>query len=435
MSPINDNNGNGPVEKKPIDHLKGFVSTLLEPKKNEAETGTEQQEEQPPAKPFRGRDISLDKGEDRTLKFVVAAIGAVVVFVLLILGLSHKHTAKKPKADAQLAQTPQIQETQPPKPGSIVPRTAMSPAPPEDKQRRKLMPQDLENPDNEKVTSSPVPSPSKATSEPKNLAQVPPFNAGQSTNDNWTPKPYNSNSSQQEQTQSQQEKEEHAELAKPSMVFVASVGDTHTSPGNDMLLPAIGLGSGAHLIARLKSLVTSAVELPVIATIEHSYEQDGEVLIPAGAHAVGHIQQADRSGYVLIKFDRIELPHNGVIPIDAVGTNTNFGPIKGKVSGTHTGRNFLVRSFSDVGSGLALFAGNNTGGTLSESDLLRAQLAENVGSAGNQEIMQLTMTEHPIVTVDAGTDIFVVFEKMPGKSPSGNPTSSPSPQVAASQPR
>jgi hypothetical protein len=96
------------------------------------------------------------------------------------------------------------------------------------------------------------------------------------------------------------------------------------------------------------------------------------------------------------------------------------------VSGTHSGRNFLVRSFTDIGSGLAMFAGqNNTSGAISENDLLRAQLAQNVGNAGNQEIMQLMMTEHPIVTVSAGTDIFVVFEKTEEKLSTSAPAARP----------
>jgi hypothetical protein len=111
-----------------------------------------------------------------------------------------------------------------------------------------------------------------------------------------------------------------------------------------------------------------------------------------------------------------------VLPIDALATDRNLGPLKGKVTGTHRGRNFLVRSFTDIGAGLATFAGQNTSGALSEDDLLRARLAQNVGNAGDQEIMQLRLTEHPIVTIPAGTDVYVVFEKSGNKPRGGNAT-------------
>lgn len=415
MNAPNSPNGNTPQQNRPIDHLKGFVSSVLDRHEPVAEPSAEPQPESAPPKPFRGRDIATDKSEDRSIKFLMAGIGALVVVVLLILGLSHKHLSKVPRSSPDSpAPIPEAKRIPPPPAGNIVPQTSMAPTPLADSKKDKLRPQDLDG----SSTSATAPLPSRGPTKPqeaKSLAQVPPFNAGQSTSEAWTPKPYNPNAPpEQEATRS--EKAEDKSLAKPSMVFVANVTETRSPfPSDNTLALSLGLESGEHLVAHLKSLVTTAVSLPVVATIDHSYDKDGQVLIPAGAHAVGHIQQADRSGYMLIKFDRIELPHGGALPIDALGTNTQFGPLKGKVTGTHKGRNFLVRSLTDVGSGLALFAGNNTGGAISESDLLRTELAQNVGRAGDQEIMELNMTEHPIVTVDGGTSIFVVFEKMPGK--------------------
>lgn len=415
--PVNDN-GNRNGARKPIDHLRAFVASVLEPERKKEEVPQEQQ----PKKPFRGRDTTQSSGEDRTVKFVLAGVGGVVVLVLMILGLSQKHVAKKPKGDA-----PAIgQVQQAPADGgntrttSIVPQASMQPAPAEDGKRGKLTAQDLENaadqPSRPPALAKPAPK-----SDAKTLGQIAPFNAGQSSSDNWSPKPY---SGQPERTNATEEKAANTALAKPSLVFVASVA-TAASPSveSSLLTPSLDLGAGARLSARFNHIVTTAVDLPVVADIEYSYQRDGEIIVPAGTQAVGHIQQADRSGYVLIKFDRLEIPHRGEVPIDAVATNRNLGPIKGKVSGTHTGRNFLVRSFTDIGSGLAMFAGqSNTSGAISENDLLRSQLAQNVGNAGDQQIMQLMLTEHAVVTVPAGTDIFVVFEKTDSKPASGGKT-------------
>ena len=71
----------------------------------------------------------------------------------------------------------------------------------------------------------------------------------------------------------------------------------------DSLLPA-----GTRLIARLESPASTAVAAPVVAAIEYNYEQDGEIVVPAGSKALGKIEQANSSGYVSLRFDRIEFP-------------------------------------------------------------------------------------------------------------------------------
>jgi hypothetical protein len=55
----------------------------------------------------------------------------------------------------------------------------------------------------------------------------------------------------------------------------------------------------------------------------------------------------------------------------------------------------------------------NLNGPVSEADLMRMQLAENVGRAGDQEINRQVLMEHPIVSLPAGLRIYVVFEKQP----------------------
>jgi hypothetical protein len=50
------------------------------------------------------------------------------------------------------------------------------------------------------------------------------------------------------------------------------------------------------------------VRTPVLAVIEYNYERDGEIIVPAGAKALGQIQEADRSCYMRIQFDSMMLP-------------------------------------------------------------------------------------------------------------------------------
>lgn len=421
-------NENQTSQRSPIDYLRAFVASVREPGKKQEESAEAStalaQGGETPRKPFRGRDMGLNAGEDKTFKFILAGAGGVLVLVLLILGLSQKHTAHHRNSDTPgLGHADQQQPSNTTSTTSdVVPKSQMQPTPTATGTRGKITARDLESPVS---SNSSKPAATKPISSPpaQSLGQIAPFNPDSSSGDTWAPKPY---AGQQDQGREQQEKAESAALAKPSLVFVASPNtSTVSSATNERVAPTLDLGAGSRLSARLPSLVTTAVDLPIVAIIEYSYEQNGEMIVPAGARAVGHIQQADRSGYILIKFNRIEMPDKTVVPIDAVATNRDLSPLKGKVTGTHTGRTLFVRSFANIGSGLAMFAGqNNAGGAVSEDDLLRAQLAQNIGNAGDQQIMQLMLTEHPIVTVPAGTDIFVVFEKTNDKPPSAIPAAS-----------
>lgn len=411
MMPTNNDNGNDLNDKKPVDHLRAFVTSVMDPVKKKEELPTGQESDQTSSKPFRGRDIAQDKGEDRTLKFILAGVGGVVVLVLLILGLSQKHVTRKPKPEPPVigsVQQPQANGTSAPS-TSIVPKTSMQPSPADNAKKGKLTARDLENTAGQKA-NAPISTTQEGASESRSLAQIPPFNAGQSSGETWSPKPY---SGQSEQTNTQHEKSENAALAKPSLVFVANTTEASPSSStNGSLVPSLGLGTGSRLSARLASVVTTAVDAPVIAVIEYSYEQNGDIVIPAGTKAVGNVRQGDRSGYVSIKFDHLEMPDKTVLPIDALATDRNLGPLKGTVTGTHTGRSFLVRSSTGLASAAAMIVGqNNSGGAISEDDLLRADVAQNIGRAGDQQVMQMMLAEHPIVTLSAGTDIYIIFEK------------------------
>ena len=211
-------------------------------------------------------------------------------------------------------------------------------------------------------------------------------------------------------------KEESDDLRKPSLVFVRNAqipsgsGVTRMQTGmieepvNRLELPA-----GTHLIARLQSVVTSAVKAPVVASIEYNYERDGEIIVPAGAKAVGTLQDADRSGNVGIRFNSIEMPDGTTQKIDATAMSLSYGPLKGTVSGKRSGTNFLVRSFTGLGQAATYLVGGGLGAPLSESAFLRDRIATNIGIAGDQELNGLTFNQNIVVSVPGNTRFYLVM--------------------------
>ncbi|MGA7793962.1 MAG: hypothetical protein WCA19_13065, partial [Candidatus Acidiferrales bacterium] len=176
----------------------------------------------------------------------------------------------------------------------------------------------------------------------------------------------------------------------------------------------LGLATGTRLRARLESAASTAVRTPVLAVIEYNYERDGEIIVPAGAKAVGHIRNGDRSGYVDIQFDSLLMPDGAVIPIEAAAMDLDLRPLKGKVEGKNTGKNVLVRSLSGIGQAGAMLVGQGSlNQPLSESDLMRERVSNNVGEAGDEEVSRLAITQHIVVTISADTPIYVVLEQTP----------------------
>ena len=205
-------------------------------------------------------------------------------------------------------------------------------------------------------------------------------------------------------------------LKEPSLVFVRSVAQSPAlaaqklNTGEDGT-PRLELTPGTRIQAKLETQISSAVLAPVVAVVEYTYAIGDRIIVPAGARVYGQLQQADRSGLVSVKFDEIELLDGAREKIDAVGTGLDLGPIKGSVYGKNTGKNFLVRAASGLGSVLAEVAGNNTSAAFSEDDMLRERLAENVGTAGDSEVMSLNANSRVVVSVPADTKIYVVFTK------------------------
>jgi len=182
------------------------------------------------------------------------------------------------------------------------------------------------------------------------------------------------------------------------------------------MTPEIGLGlsTGTRLRARLESAASTAVRAPVLAVIEYTYEREGQIIVTAGAKAVGHIQEADRSGYVRIQFESLMMPDGATVPIQAVATDLDMRPLKGKVEGKNTGKNVLVRSLSGMGEAGSLLLGRGSfNQPLSESDIMRERVSNNIGEASDEEISRMAITSRIVVTVSADTPIYVVLEQTP----------------------
>jgi hypothetical protein len=82
-----------------------------------------------------------------------------------------------------------------------------------------------------------------------------------------------------------------------------------------------------------------------------------------------------------------------------------------EITSVNTGKNFLIKAASGVGSLAAMLVGNNSGAAFSEGDLMRQRVAENVGNTGDSELMSLNATSRIIVSVPADTKIYIVFTK------------------------
>jgi len=241
------------------------------------------------------------------------------------------------------------------------------------------------------------------------LGAIPPFG------DKWQAPPYEAGSTAADT--SDMSKAEREAMEKPSLMYVrkVSTGPTSTQSANDAM-PELGLGlaTGARLRARLESAASTAVRAPVLAVIEYNYEQAGEIIVPAGARAVGHIREANRSGYVDLEFDSLLMPDGASVPIEAAATGLDLRPLKGKVEGKNAGKNVLVRSLSGIGQAGSLFLGQGSlNQPMSESDLMRERLASNIGETGDEEVSRLSVSQQIVVTVSAGIPIYVVLQQTP----------------------
>jgi hypothetical protein len=337
-------------------------------------------------------------------------IGAGIVLVLLLLAFSgiSRHSVPARKDPTAASQKQAAKPDNSAAASSVTPILDAGRAPSQEPDGS------LINPDQIGRTATKQPKPSPATT----LGDVKPFDGSQ-----WQPAPYQPGAQATPSTgdvptasDANQSRTEHDALDKASLVFVRNTpSSVANSRPQDVAAPielGFGLAPGTRLRARLESAINTAVRTPVVAVVEYNYEQNGEIVIPAGAKAFGHLESADHSGYIGIRFDSILMPDGSSAAFEAAATDLQLRPLRGKVEGKHTGKNVLVRSFAGVGEVAATLVGRGSlNQPLSEGDLLRERVANNIGQASDQTVSNLGLTERIVVSVPADTEIYVVLQK------------------------
>ena len=210
-------------------------------------------------------------------------------------------------------------------------------------------------------------------------------------------------------------------LRKSSFVYVrTNVGSVAVGAG---IVPTIQqrrpttlLAQGTKLVARLQYEASSAAKVPVVAVIEYNYEQNGDLIIPAGTKAYGTLSQVTPQGWVTIKFDALEYPNGEQEKINGSSLSMEQGVLQGIVNGKNTGKKFLTRTLTGIGT-IAAFAvgGRGLGGQVDNSILLRERLSSNVAMGGEQELAMLAFQQNIVVTVPANTRFYLVLNE-PGVS-------------------
>jgi hypothetical protein len=350
-------------------------------------------------------------------RFVIIGAGALVVALLIFVAISvpHKSLVQKTKVGTAAVKEEQTQTGNSSVDRSLFPITDSGRPSAKESHEGFLNEKDLER----SVTrrSHPASIQGGPSNAPGTLGSIPPFGPDQP---GWQAPPYQAGAATVGIDSADLGKAEREAVEKTSLVYVRTVSATQTESvwrdRMNLMTPEIGLGlsTGTRLRARLESAASTAVRAPVLAVIEYTYEREGQIIVPAGAKAVGHIQEADRSGYVRVQFESLMMPDGATVPIQAVATDLDMRPLKGKVEGKNTGKNVLVRSLSGMGEAGSLLLGRGSlNQPLSESDIMRERVSNNIGEASDEEISRMAITSRIVVTVSADTPIYVVLEQTP----------------------
>jgi len=359
-------------------------------------------------------------------RFVIIGAGAIVTALLIFVAISMPHRGGTDKSKNRAATSKDesaVETSNESNDKSLFPITDSGRPAAKEAHQGFLNERDLHR---TVVRSASNASQTGQTNGPGTLGSIPPF--GEQA---WQAPPYQSGTSAEIADVGKAEREA---MEKPSLIYVRKAS---ASPAGFQSLnnaePQLGLGlaTGTRLRARLESAASTAVRAPVLAVIEYNYERDGEIIVPAGAKAVGHIGDANRSGYVDLQFDSLLMPDGASVPLEAAATDLDLRPLKGKVSGKNTGKNVLVRSLSGIGQASAMFVGQGSlNQPLSESDLMRERVSNNVGETGDEEVSRLAVNQQIVVTVSAGAPIYVVLEQTPKsnqRTAQTSPRNSPTP--------
>jgi hypothetical protein len=360
-------------------------------------------------------DAKCVDGIDKS-KLLLLGGGLTIAVLFFVFTAVIGRSGKKQMATKPPAQQEKQNASKPPK-GSVTPlmETVRTPAP--DNAGEQLGPGDIKRtrstdaapvtgrntaPAQKPVLSKPVPTGS--------LGSVPSF---ADTQQKWEePRPYGTASTEPATPPQMQNT-----MKEPSLIFVRSQVQNQAAPAtkantsSDAFAPQLDITPGTRIQAKLETQISSALQAPVVAVVEYTYAIGDRIVVPAGARVYGQLQQADRSGLVSVKFNEIELLDGARESIDAIGTGLDLGPIKGSVSGLNTGKNFLVRTASGISSVAAMLVGNNSSASFSEDDLLRERVAQNIGTAGDSEVMSMAVNSRVVVSVPADTKIYIVFTK------------------------
>jgi hypothetical protein len=345
-------------------------------------------------------------------RFVIIGAGAIVIALLIFVATSMPHRGAPQKVKSRGATASEdlaLESGSASNDKSLFPITDSGRPVTKESHEGFLNERDLQR------TATKPPAGTKEASVAGTLGSIPPFGDQQP----WQAPPYQPGSGAGAETPDLGKAEREA-MEKSSLIYVRNVSANAGSAQAHEILndPTSELGlrlaTGTRLRARLESAASTAVRTPVLAVIEYNYERDGEIIVPAGTKAVGHIRNGDRSGYVDIQFDSLLMPDGAVVPIAAAATGLDLRPLRGKVEGKNTGKNLLVRSLSGIGQAGAMLVGQGSlNQPLRESDLMRERVSNNVGEAGDEEVSRLAITQHIVVTISADTPIYVVLEQTP----------------------
>jgi type IV secretory pathway VirB10-like protein len=358
-------------------------------------------------------------------RFVIIAAGAVVAALLIFAAVSLPHRGEPRKGMSHSAvATDRVNSENSDK--SLFPIIdSARPTAKEDRQGF-LNERDLQRTVTHRAAKT---SQAPQTNDTGTLGSIAPFG-----DQAWQAPPYHPGSSVDI---SDSDKTERDAMQKSSLIYVRSASSTTSASHNlDNTVPdlQLGLATGTRLRARLESAISTAVRTPVTAAIEYNYQRDGEIVVPAGAKALGHIRGANRLGYVDVQFDSLLMPDGVSVPIEAAATDLDLRPLKGKVEGKNTEKNVLVRSLSGIGQAGAMLVGQSSlNRPLSESDLMRERVSSNIGEAGDEEVSRLAMNQQIVVTVSAGVPVYVVLEQAakPNPTPSYSAGRSTPPPASA----
>ena len=371
-----------------------------------------QPDEEPPEV---GHTIGAGPKRPRGIIFVAIGVVAIVIFGMLMI-----HPPSRPKtgtesatggqatAPARAAPNPPAAPT-----GDASPLPSNSADQPQPLYRQGTAPADIEatrkQPDGEPLSS------------------VDEFSqGGEQRSSQWTAPPYKgsgappvNNSAALLATQ------RRSQVSTPSLVFVLSTPNSATQAGpasapvvaesnDEPVITNLGYQPGFHIIGHLESVATTATKTPVIAVVDYNYRKNGVVVIPSGSRVIGELGDASSTGVVGAHFSSVLLPNGEEIAISAVGLDQRMGPLKGVVTGRNRGKQILLATLGGLGSTAAALVGNNTSASLSEGDVMRNQVAQNIGTAADSQIQGMAVSEHIVVSLPAGTQIQVMFVA-PGK--------------------